>query len=51
MIFDSDLIYFMASFIDDIARVRDVLQANAVDKVVDEGIINALLEVDIILAS
>ena len=34
----------MASFIDDVARIRDVLQANAVDKVVDEGIINALLE-------
>lgn len=34
----------MAAFIDDVARIRDVLQANAVDKVVDEGIINALLE-------
>ena len=34
----------MASFVDDVARIRDVLQANAVDKVVDEGIINALLE-------
>ena len=36
--------FIMASFVDDVARIRDVLQANAVDKVVDEGIINALLE-------
>ena len=34
----------MVSFVDDVARLRDVLQANAVDKVVDKGIIFILLE-------
>ncbi len=34
----------MASFVEDIARLREVLQANAVDKIVDEDILFALLE-------
>ena len=33
----------MASFAEDIARIRHVLQANSVDKVVDEGMLSALL--------